>query len=168
MILAISFGISQDKKPKPPAASPRATLSQVVGYNKVTIDYGRPAVKGRTVYGNLVKYDKVWRTGANEQSEIEFAADMMINGKKVMKGRYAFFTIPKKGNKWTVILNKDLGQWGAFSYNEANDLMRFDVDVMSTSNVERLTFSFDIAGPKESHLVFAWADKSFKVKINDM
>lgn len=165
VILILTLGFSQEKKPQ---ASPRATNSQMIGLTKVTIDYGRPAVKGRTIFGDLEKFDKVWRTGANEQTEIEFSTDVMLNGKKVAKGRYSLFTIPKKGNKWTVILNKDLGQWGAYAYKEANDLMRFEVDVMTIDNVERLEFSFDTLTLSSGHLVFKWADKSFRINIEVM
>ena len=162
-MLVFSIGISQKK----PQASPRATVSQVIGLTKVTVDYGRPAVKERTVYGELVKYDKVWRTGANEQSEIEFSGDVTLNGNKVMKGRYAFFTIPKANGKWTIILNKTLGQWGAFSYKEDADLLRFEVDVTDTMHHERLSFYFDNFELTSGDLIFAWGKKSFKIRISE-
>ena len=92
----------------------------------IRVLYSRPARNGREVFGKLVPYGKVWRTGANENTEIKFYKDATIQGKKVKAGTYSLFTIPGE-TEWTIILNSDLDYWGAFSYNEANDVLRVKV-----------------------------------------
>jgi hypothetical protein len=94
----------------------------VVGGTKITINYSSPKVKERTIWGGLVPYDKVWRTGANNATTIEVGENMKIGKNKMPKGTYALFTIPQKGDTWTVIINKVAKQWGAFNYKESEDL----------------------------------------------
>ena len=106
--------------------SPKAAVIQTIGFTDVRIDYNRPGVKGRVIWGGLVPFNKVWRAGANEATKFTFLGDVKINGKFVKAGSYSFFTIPTKDN-WTLIFNKVADQWGAFEYNEAEDLMRFEV-----------------------------------------
>jgi hypothetical protein len=106
--------------------SPKATLKQTVGFTDVTIEYSRPGVKGRTIWGGLVPYNAVWRAGANEATKITFSSDVEINGKKLKAGSYSFFTIPTK-NSWTLIFNKVADQWGAFEYNDTEDALRIEV-----------------------------------------
>ena len=100
--------------------SPKASVMQTVGFTDVTIDYSRPGVKGRTIWGALVPYNKVWRAGANEATTINFSTDVTIEGKNLPAGKYGFFTIPNK-DSWTLIFNKVADQWGSFQYNEAED-----------------------------------------------
>ena len=106
--------------------SPKAAVIQTVGFTDVRIDYSRPGVKGREIWGGLVPYGKVWRAGANEATKITFSTDVKVNGKTLKAGSYGFFTIPTK-DKWTIIFNKVADQWGAFEYNEAEDVLRIDV-----------------------------------------
>ena len=106
-----------------PQASPHAVLTQAVGTTDVTIDYHRPGVKGRQVWGGLVPYDKVWRTGANEATMITFSDDVTIDGKPLPKGTYSLHTIPGK-SEWTIIFNKVAKQWGSFSYKQEEDALR--------------------------------------------
>ena len=106
--------------------SPKAEIMQQVGLTDVKISYGRPGVKGRTIWGKLVPYDAVWRAGANEATKITFSTDVVIEGKKLKKGSYSFFTIPGK-KEWTIIFNKVADQWGAFEYNESQDALRIKV-----------------------------------------
>ena len=109
-----------------PQASPHAVLTQSVGTTDVTIDYHRPGVKGRQVWGGLVPYDKVWRTGANEATMITFSDDVTIDGKPLPKGTYSLHTIPGK-SEWTIIFNKVAKQWGSFSYKQEEDALRVNV-----------------------------------------
>src|SRR5437773_12011574 len=113
--------------PPPPFRAPRvsqhAVFKQTVGLTDVTIDYSRPAVKGRQIWGALVPYDKVWRTGANEATIISFSDDVTVNGQPLPKGSYSFHTIPGK-DEWTLIFNKVDKQWGSFSYDEKQDALR--------------------------------------------
>ena len=106
--------------------SPKAAVIQTVGFTEVRIDYNRPGVKGRVIWGGLVPYNKVWRAGANEATKFTFSTDVKINDKKLKAGSYSFFVIPTKDN-WTLIFNKVADQWGAFEYNEAEDVSRFEV-----------------------------------------
>src|SRR5437899_746922 len=106
-----------------PRPSPKASVMQTVGLTDVTIVYSRPGVKGREIWGALVPYDKVWRTGANEATTFAVSDDVMINGQPLPKGTYSLHTIPGK-DEWTIIFNKDAGQWGSFSYDEAKDALR--------------------------------------------
>src|SRR5829696_7176746 len=101
---------------------------QVDAKPNARVVYSRPQVKGRTIFGSEVKYNEVWRLGANESTEIEFYRNAVIAGKKIPKGRYSLFCIPDQ-TKWTLILNKDTDSWGGFSYNESLDLLRTQVAV---------------------------------------
>ncbi len=108
--------------------------------------YSRPQKNGRAIFGDIVKYNDVWRLGANECSELDLYKDATIAGKKVPKGRYAIFCIPQE-NKWTIILNKGLDSWGAFSYNKADDVLRTDIKLEKLDvNVEFFTMLFDTNG----------------------
>jgi hypothetical protein len=123
------------------AQSPKATATGKIGETAVTISYCQPAVKGRKIWGDLVPYGQVWRTGANDATLIEFSNDVMIEGKKLAKGKYAMFTIPTEKD-WTIVFNKDVKQWGAYSYKEANDALRVQVNPKkSAALTERMTFA---------------------------
>jgi len=106
--------------------SPKATVVQSVGFTNVEIDFSRQGVKRRDIWGGLVPYNKVWRAGANEATKITFSTDVKINGNGLKAGRYGFFAIPGE-DKWILIFNKVADQWGAFEYNEAEDVLRIEV-----------------------------------------
>jgi hypothetical protein len=114
------FASSQDK-PKP---SPASTATGKAGNVNITITYSAPSVKGRTIWGALVPFGKVWRTGANDATTFEIDGDVKIEGKTLAKGKYSLFTIPDEG-EWTIIINKNAKQWGAFSYKAEDDVLRF-------------------------------------------
>jgi hypothetical protein len=109
-----------------PEASPASTIAQEVGISKVTVAYHRPGVKGRKIWGDLVPTGKVWRLGANDATTLQFSHDAKINGQKVPAGTYGLFAIPT-ANEWTLILNKQSKQWGAYFYKAEDDLLRFTV-----------------------------------------
>jgi len=115
--------IAQDNEVR---ISPKATFKQTVGFTDVEIDFSRPGVKGRKIWGGLVPYNIVWRAGANEATKITFSTDVKINGKNLKAGRYGFFALPTE-KKWILIFNKVADQWGAFEYNEAEDALRIEV-----------------------------------------
>lgn len=107
--------------------------------------YSRPQKNGRAVFGGVVEYNDVWRFGANENTEIEFFSDVKINNVKVKKGKYSVFAIPMQ-DKWTIIINKNLNAWGAYSYNINEDLLRVDVPVQKTETpAEMFYINFDKA-----------------------
>ena len=127
---------------------------QANGEPLARIVYSRPQKKGRSIFGEEVKYNEVWRVGANEATEIELFKNAMIGGKKIPKGRYSLYCIPTE-SKWTIIFNKDLYSWGSFMYRTEKDIARIDVPVKrNTEEVEALTMYFESAGT--NHLVIMW------------
>ncbi len=151
-LLAHSATFAQIKTPAP---SPTASLSQTVGLAKVSVEYSRPAVRGRKIFGDLVPFDKVWRTGANKVTTIAFDQDVMIANKKVKAGSYALLTIPGK-KEWTVILNSDDKQWGAYEYDNKKDVLRLTAKAEKTAKVENLTIAFEQVNPTTANLVISW------------
>lgn len=121
----------------------------------INLNYCRPYKKGRQIFGGLVPYDTIWRTGANEATEISFNKDVLVAGKEIKAGRYALFTIPSD-TIWTIILNDELGQWGAFEYKESRDMLRAQVKPESLSKpVEQFTIRFtEISNGAEMSLMW--------------
>lgn len=123
------------------------------------VQYGRPSVNGREVFGKLIAYGAVWRTGADEATTITFAKDATVAGKPVKAGTYALFTIP--GEKtWTVILNSQAQQWGAYKYDEAKDVLRAEVSVESHEATEALTFA-----DGDGAIYIQWDDIAVKIPV---
>src|SRR5882757_6739529 len=126
------------------------------------IVYGQPQKKGRDIFGQLVPFDQVWRTGANEATEIHLTKDIKANNLDLKAGNYSLFTIPGK-DKWTIILNADLGLWGAYNYNIKSDVLRFEVPAVTIAETrESFTIQIDQKNDK-ADLTMAW-DKT-KVTI---
>lgn len=121
----------------------------------IKVLYSRPMKKGREIFGVLEQFDKVWRLGANENTEIYFDKSVTIGGKKIKAGKYALFAIPSK-DKWTIIVNKQTDRWGAFNYDEAKDVVRVDVPVTKLDKViESFSMTFtDLADG--ANLVIGW------------
>ncbi len=122
-----------------PRVSQNSTLMQTIGLTDMTIKYSRPGVKGRAIWGALVPYDKVWRTGANEATTITFSDDVWINGQKLAKGSYSLHTIPGK-DQWTIIFNSVADQWGSYSYDQTKDTLRVTAKPEAAPHAEWLTF----------------------------
>ena len=137
--------------------SPKAKVEQVVGFTTVTIEYSRPGVKGREIWGGLVPYNVVWRAGANEATKITFSDDVIINGKILKAGSYSFFTIPTK-DKWTIIFNRVADQWGAFEYNEEEDILRLQVKPETNSDCwqEWLAYTITKTSDKSAIVRLEW------------
>jgi hypothetical protein len=134
-IFAISAS-AQDKKP-----SPAATASGKVGNTLITINYSQPSVKGRKIFGDLVPFGKVWRTGANDATTFDIDNDIKVEGKTLAKGKYALFTIPGV-DSWTIILNKTSNQWGSFRYKQDEDVLRVEVNPSKAPQfTEQMTFT---------------------------
>ncbi|HVW95510.1 MAG TPA: DUF2911 domain-containing protein [Mucilaginibacter sp.] len=110
----------EDKSKRP---SPPASATGNIGKAHITINYGQPSVKGRKIWGGLVPYNEVWRTGANEATTFETDRDIKVQGKLLPAGKYGFFTVPGE-KEWVIIFNKVPNQWGAFKYDQAQDYMR--------------------------------------------
>jgi hypothetical protein len=129
------------------------TLKYEDTYVKVT--YGRPHKKGREIFGNLVPFGKVWRTGANEATEITFTNDVYINGKRLDAGTYTIFTIPEE-NEWTVIFNSELGQWGAYNYDPDKNVLEIKAEVEQLDiTYEPFTIEFQLQDDK-ANLLMMW------------
>lgn len=126
--------------------SPRRELTGKAGDVTVVINYGSPAVNERTIYGDLVPFNKVWRTGANEATRITFNEDVMVGeaNKKLPAGTYSLFTLPTSKEEWTVIFNKVADQWGAYDYEESADVVRIKGTSMpAPTKAERMDFALD-------------------------
>lgn len=136
--------MSKDKATMP--SPPATTTATIASGTNVTINYSQPAVKGRNIWaGDLAPYGKVWRTGANDATTFEVSKDITINGKALKAGKYALFTIPGE-KEWTIIFNKTAKQWGAYSYKEADDVLRVTAKSESTSMTERFTIKAENSG----------------------
>lgn len=146
---------AQQRDSRVPRPSPNATIGQTIGVTDVTINYGRPAVNGRTVFGELEPYGAVWRTGANEATTITFSDDVQVEGQPLAAGTYGLFTIPGEA-EWTVVFNERPDQWGAFEYDQAQDALRVTVRPEAGAPSERVTFSFDDVTDHSARAVVAW------------
>lgn len=150
---------------KLPAASSAQTVTQGLGIENVTLSYSRPSMNGRKIFGELVPYNEVWRTGANTNTTVTFEGDVSLNGHKLAAGTYALFTIPNK-SEWTVIISKNTKQWGAYTYNQAEDALRFNVKPQTLNTaVETFTISFDNVTPTSAVLSLAWEKTAIKVDL---
>jgi Protein of unknown function (DUF2911) len=135
--------------------SPRASVTQVIGISTLTVDYYRPAVKGRAIWGGLVPYGQVWRLGANEATRFEVTDPVRVAGKDVPAGTYGLFAIPGP-ETWTIILSKQPKQWGAYFYKPEEDLLRFEVKPETGPFTEWMTFSLAPVGSGEVKVEIAW------------
>lgn len=154
MLLTATAALAQQQLPTP-RPSPKASLMQTVGLTTITINYNRPGVKGRAVWGALVPYDKVWRTGANEATTIEFSDDVWIDGGKLTKGLYSLHTIPT-ATEWTVIFNSVASQWGSYSYDAAKDALRVKVKPETGEHREWLTFDVPDMTTDTAKIAIRW------------
>ncbi|NGM60710.1 DUF2911 domain-containing protein [Sphingobacterium sp. SGG-5] len=163
--LIFLIGISTaDAQVKLPAASSSQTVTQALGIKNVTLTYQRPNANGRLVFGGLVPYGQVWRTGANNIPNLTFEEEVRIEGHTVPAGTYGLFTVPNK-NEWTIILSKNPKQWGAYQYKETEDLLRFNVKPQTvTKKVETFTIGFENVTPKSTLVTLAW--ENTKVGFN--
>jgi hypothetical protein len=149
-----------------PQASSGQTIVQDFGLGKITLTYSRPNMKGRKIFGALEPYDIVWRTGANSATVIKFTDDITIEGKNIPAGEYGIFTIPNK-TEWTVILSKTAKTWGAYTYNEADDFVRFKVKPNTlTTPIETFTIQFADVKPTTAKLQLMWEKTAVSLNLN--
>lgn len=160
----------------PRTQSPSASIRQTIGISSITIDYSRPSVKGREVWGKLVPYGwnkdafgngkpTPWRAGANENTVITFSDDAMVQGKLVPAGSYGFFLAVNQDNSAEVILSKDYRSWGSFWYEESQDIMRAPITIREIAHTELLTYDFINLTKTSGELVLNWEKKQFPIKI---
>ena len=169
IIFALAVLISQfvaQAQIKTPQASPRAVVNQLVGLTEVELNYSRPGAKGRPVFGNLVPFGKLWRTGANENTTISFSDDVIIDGKTLKKGKYALYTVPRI-ESWDVIFYTTTDNWGLpQEFNEANVALRTTVKEEALSKpVESLTISIAGLDANFAYLEIYWENSYVALKF---
>lgn len=151
---ATAFG--QTSGPQFPAASPACTIKQRVGLTDIEVAYSRPGKKGREIFGGIVPYGVVWRTGANQATKLTFSTPVKLDGHEIPAGTYSLFTIPGE-NEWTIIINKNPQQWGAFQYNSNQDLVRFPVKPLNMGeSIETFTIEFNRIRDESAVLNLVW------------
>ncbi len=151
-----------------PQASPTASISQAIGLGTATINYSRPSLKGRQMFGKQLPFGDVWRTGANAVTTIEISEEMSFMGTSVPAGIYGLLSIPGE-EEWTIILNQDSKQWGAYTYQKEKDVLRFKVKPVKTKEkTEHLTIGFTTFTPTSATLTIAWENfkTSFEISQN--
>ena len=150
---------------KMPAPSSTQTIKQDFGMGNIELTYSRPNSKGRKIYGDLVPYNKVWRTGANAATRIRFSDAIEIGGKKIDSGTYVLYTIPGIDN-WQIILNKGLSNWGTEGYKESDDVVRFKVEPTKLKNkLETFTMQFTDIKPESCELHIMWAKTDISILV---
>jgi ribosomal protein S7 len=147
-----------------PQPSPAATVKQRVGLTDITVEYSRPSKKDREIFGGLVPYNELWRTGANRNTMVTFSTDVVIGDNEVAAGTYSLFTIPTQNN-WEVILNKNTNLWGTDGYSQEEDVVRISLDNAKVDAVETFTISFENVMPNSADMVISWDDRSVHVPV---
>ncbi|HEX5043118.1 MAG TPA: DUF2911 domain-containing protein [Candidatus Polarisedimenticolaceae bacterium] len=172
VVSALSFAASglqaqEAKKIEFPQASPLASVKERVGVTDVSIEYSRPSVREREIFGGLVPYGQVWRTGANAATKVTFSTDVKVGGAAVPAGSYALFTIPGQA-EWTVILSKVVdGQWGSYAYDAKDDQARIKVKpVAMTEALETMEIGLQDMHAGKANLVIAWDKTKVPVEID--
>jgi Protein of unknown function (DUF2911) len=157
---------SSEAQVKTPQASPRANVFQTVGLTDVEVNYSRPGAKGRPVFGNLVPFGKLWRTGANENTTVSFSDDVIIDGKTLKKGKYALYTVPRI-ESWDVIFYSTTDNWGLpQEFNEANVALRTTVKEEALSKpVESLTINIASLDANFAYLEIYWENSYVALKF---
>jgi hypothetical protein len=149
-----------------PLPSPNAMVKQTIGITDVSVTYSRPGVKGREIWGKLVPYNELWRTGANLSTMLEVTDDVMIEGQKLAAGKYSFFAIPMQTGDWTVVLNKTTGLGGTSGYKQDDDVFRVKVKPqMQTTSREWLEYTFEDLTDSSATMVVYWEKLRLPVKL---
>ena len=154
---------AKSKRPSPPAQA----KCQFGDGKSVTVDYSSPRMKGRKIYGGLVPYSQVWRTGANEATTFNTTANLTVGGANVPTGDYTLFTLPSQST-WKLIISKKTGEWGIPYPGEANDLVRVDMQKQPLSSpVENFTIAFDKSGPDACVMHVDWETTRVSVNVTE-
>lgn len=159
-------GMSYGQQLQMPQASPSAKISQKIGLTDVTVEYSRPSTRGRKIFGELVPFGQVWRTGANAATTLEFSTEVMLEGNKIPAGKYAIYTIPGK-TTWTVVISKNTQLWGAIGYTADDDLLRFQVEPKKLSRkYETFEISFNNMTDNGADLSMKWENTRVDFRIS--
>lgn len=167
-MLVAAFAVAVSAQVTIPRESNMQETSQMIGDTKISISYHRPNVKGRKIWGELVPYNEVWRTGANNATVFETPIDVMINGQKLAKGKYALFTLPTTGN-WTIIFNKNWNQWGAFTHEPKDDVLKVEVTPRQSEFHETMAIEFEKVVGSTAEVNIRWENVAvpFTVDVGD-
>jgi hypothetical protein len=153
---ALVFSMAETPAAQQQRASPHETVSATIAGAKLSITYGRPYMKGREIFGALVPWDRVWRTGADEATTLTTDKMLMFGNVHVSPGSVTLWTQPSQNGPWKLVINKETGQWGT-AYNQANDLGRVDIKTETLSSpVEQFTIAIEPAG-NGGQITFSWA-----------
>lgn len=147
-----------------PRESPSAAVSQVVGMSRVTVEYARPSVHGRKIWGELVPFDSVWRAGANENTVLTVSSPFTVGGTRLPAGRYGLHTIPTAG-AWTVMVSREANAWGSFSYNPAEDAVRFSVTPTAADHEEMLRYTLDPTTDSTVTVTLRWEKLALRFPV---
>jgi Protein of unknown function (DUF2911) len=156
---------SQATELKLPTLSQRSIITQRIGLTDITINYCRPLVGGRTLWGKEIPYDKVWRAGANENTVISFTDDVSIEGKALPAGTYGLHVIPA-ADAWTIIFSKNSTSWGSFSYDEKEDALRVTTKAQPAEFEEALEYSFEDVKPDSTAVTLRWAKLAVPFRVS--
>ena len=164
LLLTVAFSFGALAQIQTPAASPEQTLTQSVGLSSVTVQYSRPAMRGRAIFGDLVPMDKLWRTGANKNTLVTFESDATVGGSPLKAGTYALYTVPSK-DEWTVYFYTDTENWGLPKPWDENKIAAvFKVKAQSLdSSVESFTITIDKVADSGAHLTISWENTSVAI-----
>jgi hypothetical protein len=147
-----------------PSPSPACTIKQRIGLTDIEIVYSRPGIKGRQIFGSLVPYDKVWRTGANNATKITFSTPVKLNGQDIAAGSYALYTIPGE-DEWTIILNKGVGKSGT-QYDEKEDVIRFKTTALQFhTTIETFTIEFNRVTDDSAVINLVWENTVVPINL---
>ena len=165
-VMAAPSSAQQDKSKRP---SPPGTATFTFADGKtITINYSRPKMRGRKIYGELVPYGEVWRAGANEATSLVTQANLLVGGTSVPAGSYTLFILPQPSGPWKLIVSKKTGEWGIPYPGEQNDLARINMKTSATpAAVEDFTISFDKRGPNAGVMKFDWENTSALVEFSE-
>jgi len=163
-LIFASVSTAQDRGNDSPRVSPNASVSQTIGTTEVTVTYGRPGVRDREIFGGLVPFDEVWRTGANESTAITFSDDVVVEGEELEAGTYSFYTLPGM-DEWAVIFNNNLS-WGT-EYDESMDQLRVTVQPQEAELMEQMMIYFEEVSEESGHMVIHWAQLKVPVRIEE-
>lgn len=161
--LLFNSGFSQDL----PQPSQFGTITQQVGLTEITVEYSRPSVKDRVIFGDLVPYGEMWRTGANASTKIEFSKNVKIKGKEIPAGKYALYTIPG-AKEWTIVIHKNTDHWGVGGddYKQEEDLTRFNVKAESNPFTETFTVNIGHVKNDKCHIELIWEKTKVKFEVD--
>lgn len=165
VLLAGSSAFAQSVQLNLPRDSQHALISQRVGITDITVNYHRPLVKGRTIWGKLVPYGQVWRAGANENTTIAFTDAVSVEGQPLEKGTYGLHMIPNQ-DQWTVIFSKANTAWGSFSYKESEDALRVNVKPQPAEMQEALAYSIDQPTENSAVVTMRWEKVAVPFKVS--